>query len=134
MVSVLLVIGAFGLFKLELMLYGENEDLARTLAVNVFVFGEMLYLFNCRSITHPFWSLGVWSNRFFWLGIVLMTGLQLLFTYLPLFNKVFQSAPMGLFEWGLVMANSLLIFVVVELEKWARRRGAATGEAARSPA
>jgi Ca2+-transporting ATPase len=122
LVSVLLVIGAFGLFKLELLMRGENEELARTLAVNVFVFGEMLYLFNCRSITQPFWSLGFWSNRILWGGVSIMILLQLLFTYLPAFNHVFQSAPLGLIEWGLIIGNSLLIFIIVELEKWFRRR------------
>ena len=122
LVSVLLVIGAFGLFKLELWMRGENEELARTLAVNVFVFGEMFYLFNCRSINQPFWSLGFWSNRILWGGVSIMILLQLLFTYLPAFNHVFRSAPLGLFEWGLVIGNSLLIFIIVELEKWVRRR------------
>ena len=125
LVSVMLVIGAFGLFKLELMLKGEDENLARTLAVNVFVFGEMFYLFSCRSITHPFWVLGVWSNRPFWMGVAAMTALQLMFTYLPIFNVIFESAPLGLLEWVLVLGNSALIFVVVELEKLARRRGGA---------
>ncbi len=122
MVSILLVMGAFGLFKLELALRGGDEALARTLAVNVFVFGEMLYLFNCRSMTQPFWKLGWFSNRLFWAGVAIMTGLQLLYTYLPVLNKVFQSAPLGLAEWALVLGNSLLIYCVVEIEKWVRRR------------
>jgi len=122
LVSVLLVIGAFGLFKLKLMLHGENEDLARTLAVNVFVFGEMFYLFNCRSITHPIWTLGFWSNKFFWPGVAAMTLLQLIYTYVPFFNTIFQSAPMGLLDWSMVLANSLVIFIAVEMEKWLRRR------------
>ena len=62
LVSLMLVICAFGLFKLELMLMNDNEALARTLAVNVFVFGEMFYLFNCRSITDPVWSLGFFQQ------------------------------------------------------------------------
>jgi Ca2+-transporting ATPase len=90
------------------------------------VFGEMFYLFNCRSITRPFWSLGVWSNRPFWLGLLIMTGLQLMFTYLAPFQRVFGSAAIGLFEWGLVLGNSLLIFCVVEAEKWLRRRTGAS--------
>jgi Ca2+-transporting ATPase len=122
LVSVLLVIGAFGLFKFELLLSGDNVDRARTLAVNVFVFGEMFYLFNCRSVTFPFWTLGVWSNRPFWLGLIVMTILQLMFTYLSPFHRVFQSAPIGLLEWGLVLGNSIFIFSVVEVEKWIRRR------------
>ena len=122
-VSLLLVVGAFGLFKLELVLRGDNEDLARTLAVNVFVFGEMFYLFNCRSITQPFWKLGIWSNTFFWAGIVVMTILQLIYTYVPVFNTVFRSAPMGPVEWGMVLGHAFIIYVVVEIEKWFRRRG-----------
>jgi Ca2+-transporting ATPase len=117
MVSLLLVIGAFGLFKLELTLTGDNEALARTLAVNIFVFGEMFYLFNCRSMTHPVWALGLFSNSLLWVGVGVMTLLQLLYTYLPVFNTIFQSAPMGLSEWGLVLTSSLLIFIVVEIEK-----------------
>ncbi len=117
MVSLLLVIGAFGFFKLELMLMGDNEALARTLAVNVFVFGEMFYLFNCRSMTRPVWSLGLFSNPPLWVGVAIMTLLQLFYTYLPVFNTVFQSAPMGLKEWGMVLTSSLVIFVMVEIEK-----------------
>ena len=117
MVSLLLVIGAFGLFKLELVLMGDNEALARTLAVNVFVFGEMFYLFNCRSMTDPVWKLGLFSNPLLWAGVGVMTLLQLLYTYLPLLNTVFQSAPMGLKEWGMVLTSSLVIYVVVEIEK-----------------
>ncbi|MCA1792287.1 MAG: cation-transporting P-type ATPase [Desulfotignum sp.] len=121
-VSILLVIGAFGLFKLELFLSNGNTELARTMAVNVFVFGEMFFLFNCRSITHPFWVLGIWSNPFLWLGVFVMTVLQLIYTYSSVFNTVFQSAPLGLLEWGLILGNSLLIFIVVELEKYIWRR------------
>ncbi|MFO8050030.1 MAG: HAD-IC family P-type ATPase, partial [Desulfosudaceae bacterium] len=117
MVSLLLVLGAFGLFKLELMLNGDNEALARTLAVNVFVFGEMFYLFNCRSITRPVWALGFFSNPLLWVGVAVMTLLQMLYTYLPLFNSIFESAPLGLKEWGMVLSSGLVIFTVVEIEK-----------------
>jgi Ca2+-transporting ATPase len=122
MVSLLLVIGAFGLFKLELELLGGSVALARTLAVNVFVFGEMFYLFNCRSISRPVWSLGFFSNPLLWSGVGAMILLQMLFTYLPAFNRVFESAPMGRTEWVLVLVNSLFIYVVVEIEKWRQRR------------
>ncbi|MFZ5564806.1 MAG: HAD-IC family P-type ATPase, partial [Thermodesulfobacteriota bacterium] len=121
-VSLLLVIGAFGLFGMEMMLSDGNEALARTLAVNVFVFGELFFLFNCRSTTHPPWAPGFWSNPFLWAGIALMSLLQVVYTYVPAFNKIFKSAPMGATEWGLVLAAGLAIFVLVEIEKWVRRR------------
>ncbi|ABW68504.1 cation-transporting P-type ATPase [Desulfosudis oleivorans] len=122
MVSLLLVICAFGLFKIELALAGNDEALARTLAVNVFVFGEMFYLFNCRSMTRPVWSLGLFSNPLLWAGVAVMTLLQMLYTYLPALNTVFQSAPMGLTEWAMVIGAGLMIFTVVECEKWVGRK------------
>jgi Ca2+-transporting ATPase len=122
MVSLLLVIGAFVLFKIELTMLDGSIDEARTIAVNVFVFGEMFYLFNCRSIIRPVWSLGIFSNPLLWAGVCAMTFLQLLYIYLPAFNRIFESAPMGKIEWLLVLGNSLLIYAVVEFEKWLRRR------------
>jgi len=70
-VGVLLLIGSFGLFEWEL-LDGESEAKARTAAVNMFVFGELFYLFNCRSLTHSMFSLdcspiaGFWSGSAAW--------------------------------------------------------------------
>jgi len=126
MVSVLLLIGAFGLFKMELRTSG-NEDLARTLAVNVFVFGEMFYLFNCRSLTLSPWQLGFFSNRWLWAGVGIMAGLQVLFTYAPVFNGVFRTQPMGLADWGLVLGYSALISWIIGIEKLVRRKKSRTG-------
>jgi len=121
MVSVLLMLGAFGLFELE-MARGGNAFLARTLAVNLFIFGELFYLFNCRSLTRPIWDLGFFSNPWVWGGTLTMTALQLVYTYVPLFNRVFGSHPMGAVDWVLVLTFSLLISLVVAVEKSIRFR------------
>jgi len=120
LVSLLLLIGAFGLFEMEFRSSG-NGDLARTLAVNTFVFGEMFYLFNCRSLTRSFWKLGLFSNGWLWGGVVLMTGLQALFTYTPVFNTIFRSQPMGIVHWAMVLGYSALISCIIGIEKLTRR-------------
>jgi Ca2+-transporting ATPase len=125
LVSVLLMLGAFGLFKLE-MARGGNVDLARTLAVNLFIFGELFYLFNCRSLTRPIRHLGFFSNPWIWGGVLTMTGLQILYTYAPLFNRVFGSHPMSGVDWALVLGFSLVISLLVAAEKtirFQRQRG-----------
>jgi Ca2+-transporting ATPase len=121
MVSILLMLGAFGLFELEMARSG-NDLRARTLAVNLFIFGEMFYLFNCRSLTRPIWHLGFFSNPWIWGGTLIMTALQLIYTYVPLFNRVFGSQPMGAVDWVLVLAFSLLISLAVAVEKSIRFR------------
>ncbi len=122
LVSCLLLAGAFGLFLRELA-EGHTLPEARTVAVNVFVMVEMLYLFNCRSLSRSFWSLGVFSNPWVWGGVAAMSFLQLLLTYLPACNRIFQTAPIGLAEWGEIVAVAWLSTLLIGLEKkWANRR------------
>ncbi|MDY6953235.1 MAG: HAD-IC family P-type ATPase, partial [Thermodesulfobacteriota bacterium] len=121
LVSLLLLIGAFGLFEIEMHASG-NEDMARTMAVNTFVFGEMFYLFNCRSLSRSPVQLGFFSNRWLWGGVVAMAALQALFTYAPALNNIFRSQPLGIVHWAMVLGYSALISWIVAIEKLARRR------------
>jgi magnesium-transporting ATPase (P-type) len=124
LVSVMLLAAAFGFFKWSL-LTGDSVAVARTMAVNVFVFGEMFYLFNCRSLTQSMFALGVFSNPWLIVGVGVMTVLQLLFTYVPFMNTAFHSAPISGGEWLMILGASSVIWAVIGLEKWLRRRAAA---------
>jgi magnesium-transporting ATPase (P-type) len=121
LVSLMLLLGAFGLFEWAL-LHDSSIETARTIAVNTFVFGEMFYLFNCRSLRYSMFTLGIFSNRWLIMGVVVMTLLQLLFTYSTTMNLLFGSAPLGFAEWTLIVSGGLLIYVTVGTEKWLRRR------------
>jgi hypothetical protein len=46
-----------------------------------------------------------------------MVALQMLFTYLPAFNRVFQTAPIGVPEWVSIVAIAVLCAAIVEAEK-----------------
>ncbi len=120
-VSTMLLIGAFGLFE-WMQWRGAPIEQARTVAVNIFVFGEMFYLFNCRSLTVSMFQLGFFSNPWLLAGVAAMTVLQMLFTYTPWMNKAFHTAPIGGAEWILILGWSLAIYLVVKAEKWLRRR------------
>ncbi len=120
-VGVLLLIGAFGLFE-----YAQSKGYtvaeARTVANNVFVFGEIFYLFSCRSLTAGSWKAGLRTNRLLWLGVGIMIALQLLYTYLPGMNTLFETAPIPAHAWLWILGVSLLIHVIIEIEKFIRRR------------
>jgi magnesium-transporting ATPase (P-type) len=123
LVGALLLLGAFGLFELAQRANASIEE-ARTVAVNVFVFVELFYLLNCRSLTRSPFSLGLFSNRNLLLGLVAMAGLQLLYTYLPVMNTVFGSAAIGGRHWLGILGVSLAAYLVVEAEKRLRVRRA----------
>jgi Ca2+-transporting ATPase len=117
LVSALLCGGAFGLFKFELA-NGAGKEQAWTVVTAVFVFGEAVYLFNCRSLTRSAFSLGLFSNPWIWVGIAAMTLLQLAFTYVPTMNVLFDSAPIGMGAWLRVLGVGLVIYAAVGIEKW----------------
>jgi Ca2+-transporting ATPase len=119
LVGLLLLMGSFGLFELELR-QGSSVAAARTCAVNVFVFGEIAYLFNCRSLRHSMFRIGLFSNRWVLGGVSLMVLLQLMFTYLSSMHTAFGSQSIGLQEWWLIMGAALLVYIIIEFEKWIR--------------
>lgn len=127
LVTLILLIGAFWLFTWELGLTGESVAQARTAVVNVIVLVELAYLFNCRSLHRPCLGEGFFGNRWLWVGAGVMLAAQLLFTYSPLMNRLFHTAPIGVEAWLRILGVAAGAFVIVELEKWARygRRGGA---------
>ena len=116
----MMTVAAFVLFQWELNRSGDT-DVARTVAVNVVVFVELFYLFNCRSLNHSFFSLGFFSNRLLLGGVAGMISLQLLFTYMPLANRLFHTAPISPHAWLLILGVGLSVFVIVSIEKWIQR-------------
>lgn len=119
-VSLLLVIFTFLLFKIELN-HGENINQARTVAVNTFVMIELFYLFNCRSMSRSFFALNIFSNLWVIGGAGTMLLIQLLYTYMPVMNKLFQSAPISFRSWLGILLSGILVSFLVEVDKWVRR-------------
>jgi len=121
LVSTIMLVGAFSLFEWH-QAAGTSLDVSRTLAVNAFVAIEIGYLFNCRSLDRPVRQLGWFSNPAVIYGVVTMIVLQLLFTYLPAMNSLFQTAPMTVNQWLAVVALGLAGSGIVGVEKWWRHR------------
>lgn len=121
LVGLIILAGSFGLFEYELARGAPIEE-ARTVAVNVVIFVEILYLFNARSLTRSPFQLGLFTNPWVIGGAVVMVLIQMLFTYAPFMNRLFGSAPMSLILWIDVIAVSLVAFAIIEFEKLVRRK------------
>jgi len=100
----------------------DDIDLARTLAVNILVAGQITYLFNCRRWQQPSYTISAMlANSWAWLSVSLLVILQLAFTYLPWFQAVFGTTFLPFDYWLIVLGFGLLVFVLVEVEKWLTR-------------
>jgi Ca2+-transporting ATPase len=91
-------------------------------AVNAVIMIELFYVFSCRSLTQPAFKIGFFSNQWVFVGVAGMLILQLLFTYVPLMNQLFSSAPISLQDWGYILAFSLVGYLIVKVDKWLRRK------------
>ena len=126
LVALLMLVSAFGLFEWA-QYRGQSVTEARTVAVNVFVLVEIFYLFNCRSLTIPIWSMDAFSNPWVWAGSATMLALQMIFTYVPIFNRLFQTAPIGALEWLQIVFVAALCAVIIEIEKrWRSARNSSS--------
>lgn len=120
LVSLIMLAGAYWLFFWEMKVAGGTIAGARTSVINVIVLVEMAYLFNCRSLNHSFFSIGVFSNPWLVAGALAMLAAQLLFTYAPVMNTLFHTAPISGESWLRMVSVAAIVFVVVEIEKWMR--------------
>ena len=122
LVTLVTLIGAFGLFLWAWRVQNVELAVAQTLAVNTIVMVETIYLLNCRSLQRSMLHVGVFSNPWIPLGIVAMIATQLFYTYSPWMNQVFRSQPLPLEAWAPILAVGVAAYLIVGFEKWMRFR------------
>lgn len=122
LISLMILAGSFGLFVWVQAVRGLSLAEARTVAVNVIVVIEVSYLLSCRSLIRPPWALGMFSNPWIFFSIAAMVAMQVVFTYLPVMNRLFGSAALDALSWLHVFLTGAIAFAAVEFEKWLRSR------------
>ena len=97
---------------------GASDELARAVAVNTLVIGQVFYLLNSRYKLGSSLSLRAHlGNKYLPLGIGAVIVLQLLFTYAPPFQALFETEPIPLSAWPRMFLGGFIFFLVVEFEK-----------------
>ena len=57
------------------------------------------------------------------IGVIAMVAIQLIFTYAPIMNTIFQTEGLIVSDWVAVLAVGLISYAVIEIEKgWRRGR------------
>ena len=94
------------------------DEVARTAAVNAITMGQAFYLLNCRYLVDSSLSFKAHrENKYLPLGIGALVVLQLLFTYAPPLQSLFETASLPLWVWPRLFLGGFVFFVVVEVEK-----------------
>jgi len=97
---------------------GASDELARAAAVNALVIGQIFYLLNSRYRLDSSLSLKAHlGNKYLPLGIGAVVILQLLFTYAPPLQVLFETGSLLVWVWPWLALGGFLFFLVMELEK-----------------
>src|SRR5499427_6602819 len=97
---------------------GASDQLARTVAVNAITLGQVSYLLNSRYLVDSALSFKAHlGNKYLPLGISAVVVLQLLFTYAPPLQVLFDNEAIPPRVWPVLIFGGFVFFLVVELEK-----------------
>ncbi|MDP3516410.1 MAG: HAD-IC family P-type ATPase [Pseudohongiella sp.] len=122
LVSVVFTAGVFGQFLLA-QAQGASLETARTMAVNTLVMMEMFYLFSVRySYGSSISFQGMLGTPAVLYSIAAVAVFQVFFTYTPFMRNAFGSEPLSLLQGIQVFGFGVAVLLIVELEKWLRRR------------
>ena len=98
--------------------HNVSDAMARTVAVNAITIGQCFYLLNSRYLIDSSVSIKAHlENKYLPMGIGAVIVLQLMFTYLPPLQRIFDTESIPLYVWPWLLGGGLLFFFFVEAEK-----------------
>lgn len=120
LVSALFLAAVFGIYTYA-RTEGHSLALAQTMAMNMLVVLEILYLFYSRNLHGPSltWAAAK-GTRIVWICVTSVTAAQLAVTYLPPLQIVFGTEAVPVFDGLLILGVGVIFFTLIETEKQMR--------------
>lgn len=102
-----------------------SRDMAywQTVVFTVLTLSQLFHSMAVRSETASLFSIGILSNKPMLGAIALTVVLQLAVIYVPVFNGIFHTQPLPVYDLVLCLLLSSSVLFVVEIEKWLIRNG-----------
>ena len=110
--------------------YGtDSTQTAETMAFVTLVLSELFRAYTARSERYPLLKLGVFSNKWMQYAVGFSVLLLLVVVYIPFLQPIFNTIPLNLEEWALMLPLILIPSLAAELQKsvtrWLKMRPAA---------
>lgn len=111
-----MLISSYGMFEYAIQ-NGHSVEYARTIAVNIFVFVELFYLFSCKELNTSIFKTNIFNNKFLLLGVSLMALSQVLYTHTSFMQSIFKSEALDMQTWGAILLISFGVLFLVEIKR-----------------
>ena len=101
----------------------EHGAPSQSMTFTVLTLAQLAHVMAIRSERESLFAIGLFSNLPLLLSVLVTVALQLSTLYVPAMNAAFHTEPLDAGELALCFALAAVVFVGVEIEKWAVRRG-----------
>ena len=119
-VGIVMCVGTLAVFNWELTA-GVAMNRARTMAFTVLVMFQMFNVLNCRFEKHSLFKIGLLSNKYLITAIAISILLQMAVIYMSPLQYLFETVPLSAIDWIVVTLISAMVFVAMEIGKFANR-------------
>jgi Ca2+-transporting ATPase len=99
---------------------GFSLDYARTLIFCLIVTFELWSAFAARSEKYSLFKIGPFANRWLVIAVFSSLALQLAVVYVPFLQPVFNTVPLSLIDWLIIILLSSTALISVEIVKFLR--------------
>jgi Ca2+-transporting ATPase len=91
---------------------------AETMAFVTLSCSELFRAFTARSEYYPIFKVGIFTNRTMNLAVLSSLVLILAVVYVPFFQNIFDTLPLGWAQWEVVLPLLLIPSIAAELTKF----------------
>lgn len=109
------------IFIREYYILGSNLNLSQTITFTTTVLFELWLVFSVRSTKGAF-KIGLFSNKFLSLSVLVALSLQLLILYHPVGNILLKVQPVGILNWLDILIFSSFGFVIIEIARKVKQK------------
>ena len=93
-------------------LYGMDLATCRTLALITLVMSQLLHVFECRSERHSIFEIKIFTNPYLVGAVLFSMAMVCSILYVPFLADVFNTVPLGIGQWAIVLFYSGVIFII----------------------
>ncbi|GAB4480113.1 MAG: cation-translocating P-type ATPase [Burkholderiaceae bacterium] len=102
---------------------GGDHRVAASLCFTVLAFAQLAHVLAIRVEVRSTLARGFLANRWLIAAVAATVAVQLAILYVPWLNAPFKTAPLAPRELAVAFALAAFVYLAVEAEKWAVRRG-----------
>ena len=96
----------------------ENLTYIRTMIFAGLGINSLFYIFSCKNLRKSIWHINPFSNKFLVVGVVFGFLMLVLGIYLPVFQTLLKTVPLGFQSWLIILGLGVLNIILIEATKY----------------